>query len=727
MRDVFMMNEAGAGADGAAGAREIALAQEKPFRLADTLVRPAALEVEFQSQVTSVEPRVMQVLVALSRMGGEPASRERLIDCCWGGRVVTDGALNRSIAQLRKALRDPGIEISTIPRVGYRLHAASASAETASSEAPAALAQPQIPAAPTSDRRGAQVAAFAVAVLALAVIAWALLIPSRVVIWTASNFRPLTSTLEQESYPALSPEGAQIVYASRSNAYGARDLFLRNVNEGTPVQLTSDASDEYGAAWSPDGSRIVFVRSVDEQPCALVVMPIPSGPERVVAHCESDAETHPSWLDARTVLFSDRPRLRPVSIVRAVDIETGAVQDLTSPSDVTMGDTDPQAAPDGHQIAFRRTLVTGADDLLVLDTQSGREHAVTQDGWKASGYVWSRDSRYIFFSSNREGEFGLWCVDSRGTTLPRQVSQGLGAISFAHISADRQNRVAVEITRSQNKIARFSPSGDLQWLMAGTGSDYEPAVAADGAIAHISNRGGSYEMWMYTGNSAPVRLTAIGSSYILDPAWSPGGNDIAFVGIKGRSAEIYTVGRDGSRLRQLTSDRVGKKSPVFAPSGRQLLYLERHAGNWRLMELDLAGGTPGRVVPAGEGWVGLRSAPDGAVFGRRDGEASIRLLSPVVPMGSALPPSSAAPLIPLQLSDNDTWSVGKDGVYVRRARRIDRPSSIWFFPWQGAAHRMAEVPLASGRIAIAPNGDVLVSQSTSADMDLAMLELKPVP
>src|SRR6476620_12384976 len=119
MRDGFMMGDPSAVPGGTPAATEIVLAQEKPFRLADTAVRPAALEVEFQSQTTSVEPRVMQVLVALSRLGGEPASRERLIEWCWGGRVVTDGALNRSIAQLRKALRDPGIEISTIPRVGY--------------------------------------------------------------------------------------------------------------------------------------------------------------------------------------------------------------------------------------------------------------------------------------------------------------------------------------------------------------------------------------------------------------------------------------------------------------------------------------------------------------------------------------------------------------------------------------------------------------------------------
>ncbi len=106
-------------------------------------------------------------------------------------------------------------------------------------------------------QRARRAAAIAAAVALVGAAVW-LFVPSRDVIWTASNYRPLTSTAEQETYPALSPQGTQIVYATRSSAYGARDLYLRNVNEGTPVQITSDPSDEYGAAWSPDGSRIAF-------------------------------------------------------------------------------------------------------------------------------------------------------------------------------------------------------------------------------------------------------------------------------------------------------------------------------------------------------------------------------------------------------------------------------------------------------------------------------------
>src|SRR5262245_35300139 len=103
---------------------EIVLAQESAFSLGGSLMRPAALEVEHDGRRTSLEPRVMQVLVALYRGAGQPVSRDALIELCWGGRVVTEGALNRCVAQLRKALSpNPRIRVETISKVGYRLRA----------------------------------------------------------------------------------------------------------------------------------------------------------------------------------------------------------------------------------------------------------------------------------------------------------------------------------------------------------------------------------------------------------------------------------------------------------------------------------------------------------------------------------------------------------------------------------------------------------------------------
>jgi TolB-like protein len=100
----------------------IELAEEAPFALSGAEVRPATLEVIAGERRELLEPRVMQVLVALARRRGEIVSRDDLIEQCWGGRIVGEDAITRALAQLRKLAKSiGGFEIETVPRVGVRL------------------------------------------------------------------------------------------------------------------------------------------------------------------------------------------------------------------------------------------------------------------------------------------------------------------------------------------------------------------------------------------------------------------------------------------------------------------------------------------------------------------------------------------------------------------------------------------------------------------------------
>src|SRR4029078_11322741 len=101
------------------------LSAEPDFALGDVAVHPSLLEMTRGGHRQPVEPRVMQVLVALAGAGGAVVSRDELIQRCWEGRVVGDAAINRCIFRLRE-LADagggsPSFQIETIPRVGYRL------------------------------------------------------------------------------------------------------------------------------------------------------------------------------------------------------------------------------------------------------------------------------------------------------------------------------------------------------------------------------------------------------------------------------------------------------------------------------------------------------------------------------------------------------------------------------------------------------------------------------
>jgi DNA-binding winged helix-turn-helix (wHTH) protein/tetratricopeptide (TPR) repeat protein len=110
--------------DGLAVPGQIVLAHELPFTVGGMRVDPPTRQVECGGQRETLEPRVMQVLVALARARGSIVTRDELIDWCWDGRIVGEDAINRAISRLRQVAAETGagtFAIETITKVGYRV------------------------------------------------------------------------------------------------------------------------------------------------------------------------------------------------------------------------------------------------------------------------------------------------------------------------------------------------------------------------------------------------------------------------------------------------------------------------------------------------------------------------------------------------------------------------------------------------------------------------------
>jgi DNA-binding winged helix-turn-helix (wHTH) protein len=123
----------------ARASRPVTLARESDFRLGTLLVRPSLREVSAGTGRRTLEPRVMQVLVALARMDGQVVSRDELIEACWAGRIVGEDAINRCIGRLRRLAEtfDGSFAIETVIRVGYRLEAVAMATPSPVSRPPA--------------------------------------------------------------------------------------------------------------------------------------------------------------------------------------------------------------------------------------------------------------------------------------------------------------------------------------------------------------------------------------------------------------------------------------------------------------------------------------------------------------------------------------------------------------------------------------------------------------
>ena len=104
--------------------RRIDLAHSRDFQLGTVTVIPSRRLITGPDSEATLEPKVMQVLVALGDPFDQILSREDLIERCWEGRIVGDASINRVISLLRSALREvagQAVVLETVPKVGYRI------------------------------------------------------------------------------------------------------------------------------------------------------------------------------------------------------------------------------------------------------------------------------------------------------------------------------------------------------------------------------------------------------------------------------------------------------------------------------------------------------------------------------------------------------------------------------------------------------------------------------
>src|SRR5215831_6864211 len=134
------------------------------YRFYDYTLDPASREVWHGAHRLALEPKVFQVLLYLLKHRDRMVPKAELLEQCWPETFVSESALTRCLARLRKAVQPtptaPPI-IETRHRQGYRFVAA-VTVETAPPQAtihpmppvaPISSTAPTRPATPAAERR----------------------------------------------------------------------------------------------------------------------------------------------------------------------------------------------------------------------------------------------------------------------------------------------------------------------------------------------------------------------------------------------------------------------------------------------------------------------------------------------------------------------------------------------------------------------------------------------
>ena len=247
--------------------------------------------------------------------------------------------------------------------------------------------------------------------------------------WLISSRRPfrlgaqrLISTFPgSHTSASFSPDGAMIAFIARTG-HGAAQVWVKNLSQGDPLQITDGETDASTPRWSPRTDQIVFARQGQG---IWSVPPLGGVAQRII-----DEGRNPDFSpDGQQIVFEKR---REIWVAR---LDGSGQHRLSGLPEGIVGIGAPTFSPDGRSIALVCRTVGPKGDIWILPIAGGKARRATFDDAEAGDPSWTPDGPWIVFSSDRAGAPTLWRVAAAGGQ-PEPLTNGVGEDSSPAISPD---------------------------------------------------------------------------------------------------------------------------------------------------------------------------------------------------------------------------------------------------------------------------------------------------
>lgn len=183
-----------------------------------------------------------------------------------------------------------------------------------------------------------------------------------------SDIVQVTDGSHANGRPAFSPDGEKIVFdSSRDEDGSGQQIYTMNVDGSNQQRITNSAADDRNAVWSPDGSKIAFRTDRDGNQEIYVMNTDGSGLVNITNNPARD--DHPNWSPdgEHITFFSSRDGGFIIHTMNA----DGSNQTSTGAAGIR-----PAWSAEGDRIVYRRG---GTNDIHIMDTDGSNDVQLTNN------------------------------------------------------------------------------------------------------------------------------------------------------------------------------------------------------------------------------------------------------------------------------------------------------------------------------------------------------------
>ena len=287
---------------------------------------------------------------------------------------------------------------------------------------------------------------------------------------------------------------------------------------------------------------------------------------RLYAHTISD-EIHQQQRALRGVartkltFSSDRNREKVAGPVQNRDVKEVYIADYDgeNPRRVTTNrqlNITPVWAPDARGIAYT-SYRRGYPDIFIALIYQGLQETPTNGVGQNWLPMFSPDGTRICFTSNRDGNPELYVMNRDGSNVRRITNNP--AIDTTPTWSPNGTQIAFTSDRAGTPQIYVVGADGLDLKRISTAESYADrptwAPAPFNEIAFAARTGPGYDIKVYDLAGGQTRQITFGEGSNESPAFSPNGRHLAFASTRGgRGVQIYTMGRDGKNVRQITRE-----------------------------------------------------------------------------------------------------------------------------------------------------------------------------